>query len=526
MSSSTKYILAIDHGTSGAKVALVSTRGDVADWAFQEVKLYLDKNGKAEQDPAEWMAAIKSTGRKLIDKRTVPVDDIVGICNSSQWSGTVAVDKDGNHLMNSLIWMDTRGAKIMERLHKGLIKVSGYNLFKLMKWIGITGGGPTSSGKDPIAHILYIKEQLPDIYKNAYKFLEPQDYVNVQLTGKIAASYASEHVHWITDIRDINNITYSKPLMRMLGVDPAKFPELKQSTDVLGPVLDSVASELGLNRGTKVVMGAPDLHAATVGSGAVGNFEGHVCIGTSDWLLCHVPYKKTDALHNMGSLPSAFRGKYMLTNEQELAGGCLSFLRDKVLYHEDELLKEERVPDVYKLFDRMVEHIEPGSNNLIFTPWLFGERGPVDDHAIRGGLHNLSLEMNREHIIRAIFEGVAYNVRWLLMYVEKFINRQFPWLNIIGGGANSNIWCQIFADVLNRPIRQVENPIQANARGAAFIASVALGYLKEEEIGQCIKISKEYKPNQANRGVYDKLFKEFLEIYKYSKKMNARLLKA
>ncbi len=520
---STKYILAIDHGTSGAKTALVSTRGEVVDWAFQEVQLFLDKDGKAEQDPAEWWTAIKSTTKKLIDKGTVPVDDIVGVCNTSQWSGTVAVDKDGNHLMNSMIWMDTRGAYLMERLHKGLIKVSGYNLFKLLKWIGITGGGPTRSGKDPIAHILYIKEKLPEIYKIANKFLEPQDYVNLRLTGKAAASYASIHTHWITDIRDMNNITYSKPLMKILKVDPDKFPELKNSTDVLGPVTDAVASELGLNRGTKVVMGAPDLHAAAVGSGAVNNFEGHVCIGTSDWLLCHVPYKKTDALHNMGSAPSAFRGKYLLLNEQELAGGCLAFLRDKVLYHKDELLKEERVPDVYKIFDKMVERVEPGSNNLIFTPWVFGERTPVDEHAIRGGLHNLSLEMSREHIIRGIFEGVAYNVRWLLIYVEKFIKQQFPWLNIIGGGANSDIWCQIFADVLSRPIRQVAQPIQANARGAAFIASVGLGLLKEEEIGQCIKIKKEYKPNPANRGVYDKLFKEFLEIYKFSKKMSIRL---
>ncbi len=526
MNTEDKYILAIDHGTSGAKTAIVSTRGDVVDWAFQDVKLYLDKGGKAEQDPAEWWDAIKATTKKLIDKGSVPVDTIVGVCNTSQASGTVAVDKDGTHLMNSMIWMDTRGSYIMERHHKGLIKVSGYNLFKLLKWIGITGGGPTRSGKDPIAHILYIKEQMPEIYKNTYKFLEPQDFVNLKLTGKIAASYASIHLHWMTDIRDIYNIKYSIPLMKMVGVEQDKFPELMNSTDVLGPVLDSVADELGLRRGTKVVMGAPDLWAAAVGSGAVNNFEGHICIGTSDWLVCHVPYKKTNAPQNLASVPSAFKGKYLLLDEQELAGGCLQFLRDKVLYHKDELLKEERVPDVYKIFDKMAERVDPGSNNLIFTPWVFGERTPVDQHALRGGLNNLSLEMSREHIIRAIFEGVAYNVKWLLFYAEKFIKQRFQWLNIIGGGANSNIWCQIFADVLDRPIRQVAQPIQANARGAAFIAAVGLGFIKEEEIGQCIKISNEYKPNPANRAVYDKLFKEFLEIYKFSKKMSERLQKA
>ena len=523
MEHDTKYILAIDHGTSGVKTAIVSTFGEVVDWAFQEVNLYLGNDGKAEQDPAEWWDAILQTAKIVIDHGNVPVENIVGVCSSSQWSGTVAVDKDGNHLMNSLIWMDTRGAPIVKRLHKGLIKVSGYNLFKLLKWISITGGGPTSSGKDPIAHVLYIKEALPDMYKNTYKFLEPQDFLNLKFTGKFAASHASIQMHWITDTRDINDIKYSKSLIKTLKIDADKFPELKRSIDILGPVSKEITDELGLNADTKVVMGAPDLHSATVGSGAVKNYEGHLCIGTSDWLLCHVPYKKTDALHNMASMPSAFPGRYVLVNEQELAGGCLAFLRDKILYHKDELLREEHSPDVYKIFDKIVEKVKPGSDNLIFAPWLFGERTPVDDHAIRGGLFNISLEMNRETIIRAVFEGVAYNVRWLLKYVEKFIGQQFPWINIIGGGANSNIWCQIFADVLDRPIRQVKNPIQANARGAAFLASVALGYIKEDDIGKYTTINNVYNPNPENRGIYDRLFKEFLGLYKSTKAMCNRL---
>jgi xylulokinase len=434
--------------------------------------------------------------------------------------------------------MDTRGAPYMKKFHKSLIQVSGYSARKMLKLIKVTGGGASLSGKDPLAHILWIKDCRPEIYDKTFMFLEPHDYVNLKFTGKFAASYASIHMHFITDIRDINDIKYYKKIMKMVKVDPNKFPtDLRWSTDVLGPIKDEIANELGLDKGVKMIMGAPDLHAATIGSGAVRNYEGHIYIGTSDWLLCHVPYKKTDIFHNMASFPSAIKGRYFVANEQEIAGGALSFLRDKILYHKDELLREEEVPDVYKIFDRIVENVPAGSNNLIFTPWLIGERAPVDDHAVRGGFYNLSLEMSREHLIRAIFEGVAYNVKWLLQFVEKFIQKWkmkenpgmtkkdvvMPELNIIGGGATSNIWCQIFADVLNRTIKQVKDPIQANARGAAFIASVGLGYLTWDQIPGLIKYSNIFKPNPENRAIYDKLFSEYTNIYKIMKKTYKRL---
>ena len=538
--SQKKYILAIDHGTGGPKSAIISIKGEVIDWAFEEVALYVSKGGVAEQDPDDWWNAILKTSKQVIDNGKVSVDDIVGVCNTSQWSGTVAVDKDEHHLMNSIIWMDSRGSKYISQLYKSLFKVGGYPILKILKLLKLTGGAPPYHGKDPIAHILWIKNELPDIYEKTYNFLEPQDYVNLKLTGKFAVSNVSIHLHWLTDIRDINNIRYSKKLMKMFKVDASKFPsDIKNSTDILGNIKKEVADKLGLNRDTKVVMGAPDVPSANIGSGAIQDYDGHIYIGTSDWIGCHVPFKKTDITHNMASVPSAIPGRYILGNEQNIAGGALSFLRDKILYHKDELLKEEAVPDVYKIFDRIVETVPAGSNNLIFTPWLIGERAPVDDHTIRGGLYNLSLEMSREHLIRAIFEGVAYNIKWLFKYVEKFIQKWkmkanpgmtkkdivMPEINIIGGGAQSKVWCQIFADVLNRKIRQVKDPIQANARGAAFIASVGLGYINWEDIPKYIEISNTFTPKPENRSIYDKLFKEYLNIYKIMGKTYNRLNK-
>jgi len=518
-----KYILSIDLGTNGPKVALVTTEGEVVGHEFESTPLYLLPNGGAEQNPDEWWGAITKAARRLLSRGITPIENIVAVCCTSQWSGTVAVDADGRHLMNAIIWMDTRGAPYIQRIARGLINVEGYGLSKILNWIRLTGGAPGHAGKDPIAHILYIQNELPDIYQQTYKFLEPKDYINLRLTGRFAASYDSIALHWVTDNRDLTRVDYNERLLQITTLERDKLPELKRAVDILGPISSAAAAELGLSEGIPVVMGTPDMHSASIGSGAVGDYEGHLYIGTSSWLTCHIPFKKTDLAHNMGALPSAIPERYFIANEQECAGVCLKFLRDNILYHEDELLAEAQVPDIYKVFDQIAEKAPPGSDKLIFTPWLYGERTPIDDHSIRGGLHNLSLQSTRAHLIRAIFEGVAYNTRWLMGYVEKLIKRSFGSINMIGGGANSNIWCQIHADVLDRTIRQVKDPIQANARGAGILASVALGYTTFDDVSKNIKIANTYQPNPANRRIYDELFAEFVHIYERNHKMYARL---
>ncbi|HLF02215.1 MAG TPA: FGGY-family carbohydrate kinase, partial [Anaerolineales bacterium] len=243
----------------------------------------------------------------------------------------------------------------------------------------------------------------------------------------------------------------------------------------------------------------------------------------SSWISCYVPFKKTDIVHNMASLPSAIPGRYYIANEQECAGMCLTFLRDNLVYPADELAVGARPAEAYKLFDRIAEHAPAGSEGLIFTPWLYGERTPIEDGAVRGGFFNLSLKTKRESLVRAVFEGVAYNARWLLGCVEQFANRRFESLNMIGGGAKSDVWCQIHADILDRTIRQVKDPLQANTRGAALVASVALGCATFDDIAARVEIANTYHPNPANRKIYDALFKEFLNIYQSNKRIYGRL---
>lgn len=520
---SSLYVLAIDLGTSGPKAALFSTRGDLVHHTFEPTRLLLLPDGGAEQDPEDWWSAIRTATRRLLRESSVPADRIAAVSVTAQWSGTVAVDRSGRHLMNAVIWMDSRGAPHVRRITDGLLTFDGYSLRKLPRWIRLTGGIPSGSGKDPVAHILYIRSVRPDVYEKTHKFLEPKDYINLRLTGLFAASYDSIALHWVTDNRDLAAVRYDGKLLGYATLDPEKLPDLGRAVDVLGPLRPEVAEELGLGRDVKVILGTPDVQSAAVGSGAVRDYEGHLYIGTSSWITCHVPFKKTDILHNMACLPSALPDRYFIANEQETAGGCLNHLRDNILYPGDGLSGAASPPDILQTLDRIAEGVPPGSGRLIFMPWLYGERTPVEDRYVRGGFFNQSLNTTREHMIRAVYEGVAYNARWLLGCVERFVKRPFPSLNMIGGGARSDVWCAILADVLDRPIRQAEDPILANARGAAFLAAVALGRLRVEEIPERVRIRRTFEPDPVRGEIYNELYREFRNLYKANRKIFARL---
>lgn len=412
--------------------------------------------------------------------------------------------------MNAISWMDSRGAPYIRKILKGLINFSGYGLRNIVKLVKRTGGAPGPAGKDPISHILYLKNERPEIYHQTYKFLDSKDFMNFKLTGKFAATTDSIHLHWITDCQDLKNIHYDPSLLKLYGVDPVKFPDLIKSTDILGPILDDVARAIGVPLNTPIIGGSGDLAAAAIGSGAVRDYESHIYIGTSAFLICHVPFKKTDIFHNIASIPSSNPAKYFVATEQETAGACLTFLRDNILYYHS----KDKGPQEYDELDKIAMQIPPGSDGLIFTPWLYGERTPIEDNTVRGGVFNLSLRHNLYHIVRASFEGIAFNARWVLKYVEKFTGKKkLDPINIIGGGAMSDVWCQIYADVLNRTIRRYHDPIRANARGAAFIAAVGLGYLQFDDIPNHIQLEKEFIPNPNNRAVYDKQFQQFVAIY-------------
>jgi xylulokinase len=511
-----RHVLSIDLGTSALKVALVSMTGEVVAAEQETCTVNLLPGGGAEQDPRRWWEQVSLASTRLMARAPVPARSVAAVACTAQWSGTVPVDEHGQPVRAAIIWMDSRGAPYVRRVTGGAVRVQGYGLAKLARWVRTTGGIPAQSGKDPIAHILWLKAREPQTYRRARLFLEPKDYLNFCLTGRAAASFDSIALHWVTDNRHPDRVRYDPALLRLAGIGQSRLPELLAATDILGPLSPAPADALGVPAGIPVVVGTPDLHSAAIGSGATRDYQAHLYVGTSSWLTCHVPFKKTDMLHNMASLPSPIPQRYFVADEQETAGAALEFLRDRVMRGSD-------TPAGYPEFDKMAGQAQPGSSGVIFTPWLYGERTPVEDRFVRGGFHNLSLSASRDDLVRAVFEGVALNTRWLLGAVERFTRHRLEPIRFIGGGARSDVWCQIFADVLSRTIDQVADPVNANARGAGLLAAVALGELTFDQVPDLVRVARSYEPDLMHKELYDRAFGEFVGFYRRNRKAYARL---
>ncbi|WP_208028339.1 xylulokinase [Rhabdothermincola sediminis] len=519
------FVLAIDLGTGGPKIALVSTEGEVIAHTVRRNGLILVPGGGVEQDPEEWWSSIVDGIGELLGRQLVPVRDIVAISITAQWMATVPVDETGTPLANAVSWMDDRGSRYVKKVTGGGLSIPtvGYNARKLRRWLQVTGGVPSRTGKDSVGHILWLKHERPGVYRDTYKFLEPMDFLNMRLTGRFAASYDSIVGHWVTDNRDLSRVAYDEELLSWTGIDRDKLPDLLPTGSVVGPITPERAKELGLGEHVQVITGTGDTSSAGIGAGAVRDFDGHLYVGTSSWLSCHVPFKKTDLLHNITSLPSGIPSRYWVATEQDVAGASLTWLIDNVLLADDALSVVDAPDDMLESLNGLAASSPPGSNGVLFFPWLNGERTPVDDHRIRGGWINLGLGTQRADLVRAVFEGVALNARWMLVYAERFAKRRFDGLTYIGGGALSPLWCQVMADVLDRPIRQAAEPRLANVRGAAFSAAVALGYLRWEDIPTRVAITETFTPDPSTRATYDRAFEAFTEYYKRTKGIFATL---
>lgn len=518
-SNSTKYVLAIDLGSGSYKAAIVADTGEVVASAEENITTYLLPDGGAEQDPDEWWNGAKKAAQRVIAQSKVLPEDIVAVGCDSQWSVAVPVNRHGEPLMRAVHWLDTRGGRYNRQIMGGFPNIKGYGLFKLLKWIKLTGMVPTYSGVDSLGHVLFIKNERPDIYARTHKFLEPMDYLTSRLTGKITATQKTMSIFMVTDNRQWGTLEYNDELLSLAGVEREKFPDLIPNDGVVGPLDRSVAEELGLLPSTRVIAGIGDSNASAIGSGAVRDFETIIYIGTSYYMNCHVPFKKTDINHMMGSLPSPFPSKYMLFAEQGTGGKCVEHFLKNIVYPDDEFNTGPKPEDAYERFNTIATQAPAGSGGVIFLPWLNGSIAPSENFHVRGGYMNISLKTTRSHMTRAIMEGLAYNNRWVMGAAEKFIGRSIERFRFSGGGALSDVWAQIHADVLGVPIHQVDDPINTTVRGTALLALVSLGYRSVAEIPELIKIKQVFEPDGANRPMYDRMYTQYRKLFKKNKKI-------
>ncbi len=505
------WILAVDLGTGGLKTGAVSLRGEMLAQAIGHLRTSYLPDGGAVQDPEEWWTRLREGVRSVIDSNAVRPGDLVGIGLTGQWGSTVPVDAEGRAVGECLLWSDTRGGRFSAKAMGGQVSLFGYSPANILRWVQLTGGAPSPNGADPLGHELYLRNCEPEVYARTRTLLEPLDYLGLKLTGRVAATPASMILSWLTDNRPGSRPTYVHELVRRSGRDHARLPQLLPTGSVLGALERGVGEELGIPS-VPVVCGVPDLHTAFIGSGAVAPYDGHITISTTSWIACEVPFKRTDVIHQMATVPGLRPGAYLVANNHETAGLCLKWFKDSVLGSDS---YEEVVADAAT--------VPPGSGGVIFTPWLKGERTPVEDRTLRGAFLNVSLTTGREHLSRAVLEGVAFNARWLQDAVEGFVRRPFASLRILGGGAQSDLWCQVHADILGRRLERVAEPTYANLRGAALFAAISFGLLSLDEVRELVRVTDTFEPQPEARSIYEPMYAEFKQFYNRLHASYARL---
>jgi xylulokinase len=518
--SPTDWYLGIDLGTGGLKVGAVSLDGRVQASAFRSIDTLTTPDGGNEQNVAHWFEALRSACREMVASPDVESTGCRGIGITGQWGSTVPVDVAGHPVGPCLLWSDHRGAEWSAKLTGGTVGVAGFGARKIVSWIRYAGGAPSKNGADPTGHVQFLRHRRPEIDTRAAFHLEPVDVVGAWLTGVVGATPASMVLSWVTDNRPNATCAYHPELVRLADRQLHRLPPLRPTGTVLGPLLAERASELGLSPHVPVVGGVPDLHTAAIGTGGMANFEGHLAISTSAWVSAPVPFKKTDVMRQMASIPGLAADSYLIANNHETGGATLRWLRDQILGAADGLGGQQLD---YDTITAVAATSKPGSGGVIFTPWLKGERSPVEDPNLRASFLNMSIATTRADLVRAVLEGVAYNARWLLEATESFAGRPLEGLRLFGGGAVSDLWAQIHADVIGRPIIRLDDAIDVNARGAAWFAALSLGHARVDELRAAQLPVTVFVPDAAAVAAYRPLYAEFTRLAKSQKDMFRRL---
>jgi xylulokinase len=503
--------LVVDLGTTGLKVGLATLDGTLLGARQTTLSTTHSPNGAASQDAALWWDLVAKFSKELVGE--VEATRIRAVAIGGQYASIIPVDEHGIPVGECVMWMDQRGGAHTRRRIGG--PVAGYKPSAVLRFVRLTGGAPSPSGADGAGGLLHLTHDRSDVLEKAAWLLEPVDYLAMRFSGQARATHASMFGWWLTDNRDPSRLTYDARLLKTLGVTAERLAALVEFGSIIGEVTEAASGATGIPEGVPVLAGIPDLHAAALGTGTtVLGGPGHLALSTTSWISAPMAKKKTDILHSIATMPGLDTRTHLIVNNHEIGAKALEWLAGGLGID---------APIDFDALCAEAAGAQPGSGSVIFTPWLAGERSPVESHSARGGFHNLSITTRRPELIRAVMEGVAYNSRWLADYVDRFMDAPLTPLRAVGGGATSALWCQIHADVMDRPIEQVAEPMVAQLRGAALLAGRTLGVIDDEEIPHMVEIAGTFEPEPSTRRIYDQLYAEFPKLIKTQAPMFRRL---
>lgn len=492
-----KYLLAHDLGTSGDKASLFTEEGTLLGSKVAPYQVYYFNRNWAEQDAGDWWDAFCLSTRALIRECGIDAREIAAVSFSGQMMGCLCVDRKGTPLRRSIIWADSRAQKQADDISR---HISQQDFYRIVGHRNIPSYG--------VQKLMWVRDNEPEIYAGTYKVLNAKDYITFKLTGSFLTDYSDANS---MACFDINTFHWSERLIGCAGIDGDKLPQAVPSTHVAGGVARSASELTGLAAGTPVVVGAGDGVMANVGAGSITPGKTYSCMGTSAWITTTSERPIFDESMRTVTWCHAIPGLYAPNGTMQAAGASYSWLKDTVCRYETEEGKKHGTSP-YQYIDRQAAESVPGSNGVIFLPYLMGERAPRWNPDAKGAFIGLKAETSRGDMLRSVLEGVTMNMAIILSALRKHV--PIHEIVVIGGGAKGPVWRQIMADIYNTRIVVPALLEEAGAMGAAVTGGVGVGLYKDfTAIDSFLKISSTCEPDPENAARYGPVKELFDRCY-------------
>lgn len=492
------YLIGVDIGTSGTKTVLFDLNGAVIASSYYEYPLYQPKNGWAEQDALDWWKAACQSIKDVLEISKADPHSVKGVGLSGQMHGLVMLDKNGEVLRKSIIWCDQRTDAECEEI-TGL--VGAEELIKITANPALTGFTASK--------ILWVRNNEPEIFERCHKILLPKDYIRYMLTGEYATEVSDASG---MQLLDVPNRCWSKDILQKLSIDMSMLGEMHESFEITGEINGYASNLCGLPKGTPVVGGAGDQAACAVGNGIVEKGVVSSTIGTSGVVFAHADRVSIDLKGRVHTFCHAVPGAWHVMGVTQGAGLSLKWFRDHFCENET-AVAALLGKDPYEIMDKEALLIPPGSNGIIYLPYLMGERTPHLDPYCRGVFFGLSARHTKGDMLRSVMEGVGYSLMDCMDIIKEM---DIPVTGVIasGGGGKSKIWRQMQSDMFHCPVQSVQTS-ESGTLGAAILAGVGTGAFKsvQEACRHLIKTKDTIYPDHESTNIYIKYHEQYQSLY-------------
>jgi gluconokinase len=483
-------MIGVDIGTTSTKAVLFEDNGKVIAQTNEGYPLFTPNPSIAEQDPNQIFQAVIQTVKQVVAQSSVRPEQLLFLSFSSAMHSMIAVDADGKPLTKCITWADNRSAEWSDRLKRDM---NGHELY-------LRTGTPIHP-MSPITKLMWLRHDFPELFQKTAKFISIKEYVFAKLFREYVVDYS---IASCTGLFNLEQLNWDEEALRIAGISSQQLSALVPTTHVMQGLQPIYAEEMGLKETTRFVVGASDGVLSNLGVGAIEPGVVAATIGTSGAIRTVVDRPLTD--------PKGRIFCYALTERHWVIGGPVNnggilfrWVRDELAASEIDTAKRLGL-DAYDLLNRMAERVRPGSDGLLFHPYMTGERAPLWNANARGSFFGLTMHHGKEHMIRAVLEGVIFNLYTVLLAMEEQIGRPTR-IQATGGFARSPLWRQMMADIFDQTV-VIPESFESSCLGAAVLGLFAIG----QAVSSMIGATHEHTPNKENALIYHELLPIFISI--------------